>query len=817
MMRVDLTEERGLPPSIESEPVASSRLVTFVGAASVMLWITAAPYSASAQPIEDAPLLEDVGGGDAVETPTETVGSGESKASADSNSVLVAEFGLEERNVVLSAAKTKTTIQEAPAIVSVITAEDIRSRGYRTINDVLQTVPGFEGDRWDNNGWTEESFARGTPRGLLVLLNGVNIIDPIRNTVSLDRKIPLEVVERIEVVSGPGGVLWGSNALLGVVNIITRDGSSFEGYEVIVGGGTGVGEREAGKVAASWGAKFFDDRVKVFSHLSFFTTRSADLTVDMQKVVGALPEPTNDSLTLYVPTERAAGDPASREYFFNFIGTASLGDLRLEWMVPFEQDYRQIGTGGAVLTEDLRADKTQPKFDLETGASDAIRLGAIHYQSRFLEDTFGVNAKAFFMKPDLKESPFGAFPASDVSTRVARGVATRFVDLGVYRTGLNLDMDLSLPYDNGLTFGGEVFREWTDGIKTTNPINAAQAAQLMTEPERGEVVYEDGQPFFREFAMFPAARTIGAVYIRDEFKANRDLAFSGGVRGQFSDTYDAALLLSVATVWNVVDDTYIKLNYAEGFRPPNWLATDVNGEAISGINYQPNPDLTVETSRAGEIEVNTVLFKGGKLVKRLYLRADYALTQLDAIIVQQGGIYTNSGQRLTNSVEVFGRLELKGGHEAWLGYYFVDADDAATGKLRQIANNVVNVGAKGMILENRWEVSTLLTWIGPREDRNRFVDPTRDPFFVDCPTAGARSCIPVNPTDVFYEFIDPVWLLRVGTRVLDLYDTFTLSAFGYNVLNKGYFEPNLFDDDRILTRPQAKPGWSFFVQGEARF
>src|SRR5690606_19844576 len=119
----------------------------------------------------------------------------------------------------------------------------------------------------DSNGWTEESFARGTPRGLLILVNGVNIVDPIRNAVSLDRKLPLEAIERIEVVSGPGGVLWGSNALLGVVNIITRTADSLDGFEIVTGGGTGSGEQEAAKVAASYGGKFFDDALQVFGHL----------------------------------------------------------------------------------------------------------------------------------------------------------------------------------------------------------------------------------------------------------------------------------------------------------------------------------------------------------------------------------------------------------------------------------------------------------------------------------------------------------------------------------------------------------------------
>ena len=131
----------------------------------------------------------------------------------DPGGVMLEEFEVDARTVVLSAARTRTTIQEAPGIITVITAEEIRARGHRTINDVLRTVPGFEGSRMDSNGWFEEGFARGQARTLLVLVNGVNITEPIRNGVTLDRKIPIDAVKRIEITSGPGGVLWGSNAL----------------------------------------------------------------------------------------------------------------------------------------------------------------------------------------------------------------------------------------------------------------------------------------------------------------------------------------------------------------------------------------------------------------------------------------------------------------------------------------------------------------------------------------------------------------------------------------------------------------------------
>ena len=66
--------------------------------------------------------------------------------------------GPDDEDLVLAARKSRTTVQEAPSIIYVVTKEQIAERGYRSINDVLRTVPGFEGDRWEGNGWERTSF-----------------------------------------------------------------------------------------------------------------------------------------------------------------------------------------------------------------------------------------------------------------------------------------------------------------------------------------------------------------------------------------------------------------------------------------------------------------------------------------------------------------------------------------------------------------------------------------------------------------------------------------------------------------------------------
>ena len=779
--------------------------VAFCGSLSLALCCAAA----LAQPLEDAPLLDDTS--DDISTV-----EADKTSKRSTGNLLIAEFGLEERNVVLSAAKTRTTIQEAPAIVSVITAAEIRSRGYRTLNDLLQTIPGFEGNRWDSNGWTEESFARGQPRGLLILLNGVNIVDPIRNTLSLDRKIPMEAIKRIEIVSGPGGVLWGSNALLGIVNVITKDSNDLDGFEAIIGGGSGPGELEAAKIGLSFGGEFFENRLKVYSHASFFSSRGAELRADNQKVVGVLPTPSPDGTSIFLSGSTLT-EP-SREFFINWIGQVGFEQFTLEWMLPWEQDSRQLATGGAVLTADYRdsASLNDFAFNVESKSSDSARVLALRFQDRFANDNFGLSAKIFGVSWELKETPFGAFAPSSLSPRTAAGVFSDLESRGVLRYGLNLDMDLVLPGNNNLTFGGELLRDQLDGVESRSPIDQSLLASLTPEQQRNvsfEGSADNPIPLFKEFIVNPAERNIGAFYLRNELKASADLALSAGARLQISDSYDPTVLLSAAMVLNVANDTFMKLNLTEGFRPPNFQSTATNNDSINTIRFKANPDLEIERSRAGEIEINSVLLKSGRLINRLYVRADFALTLLDDVIIIDRGEFQNSGTRLIHSTEFLGRLELRGKHELWAGHQFVQVEDSETGMLRNIANHTIHAGAKAMIIPETWELSSILTWIGPREDRNRAIDPEREPFAV----FDGNPYLPIYPTDVTIDRMDPVWLLRFGTRVIELYDTFTLSAFGYNVLNQSWADPDLFFDDRIMTRPFPKPRWSVFTQVEASF
>ena len=147
----------------------------------------------------------------------------------------LSELSLEElaQVEIISVSRRAEPVAQAAASVFVITAEDIRRSGAPSLPEVLRLAPNLQVQRM--NAGEYAITARGfngfeTSNKLLVLLDGRSVYSPLHSGVFWDsRNLMLEDIERIEVISGPGGTLWGANAVNGVINIITRSAQATQG------------------------------------------------------------------------------------------------------------------------------------------------------------------------------------------------------------------------------------------------------------------------------------------------------------------------------------------------------------------------------------------------------------------------------------------------------------------------------------------------------------------------------------------------------------------------------------------------------------
>src|SRR5579862_1095663 len=154
----------------------------------------------------------------------------------------LAQLSLEELgNIkVTSVSKEPEAIRRTAAAIYVITHDDIRRSGATTIPEVLRLAPGVEVARIDSDHWSVaiRGFGSQFSKYVLVLIDGRSVYTPLYAGVYWDvQTVPLEDVDRIEVIRGPGGTIWGPNAVNGVINIITKNTKDTHGARVSVGGG----------------------------------------------------------------------------------------------------------------------------------------------------------------------------------------------------------------------------------------------------------------------------------------------------------------------------------------------------------------------------------------------------------------------------------------------------------------------------------------------------------------------------------------------------------------------------------------------------
>jgi len=155
---------------------------------------------------------------------------------------------------VTSVSRAPERILDAPASVTVITNEDIRRSGASSIPEALRLAPNLNVAQKNSHDWaiSARGFNTDLANKMLVMIDGRTVYSPLFSGVFWDRQdYLLEDIERIEVISGPGGMLWGVNAVNGVINIITKSSSDTQGtyFE------TGIGDELKNSTGFRYGGK----------------------------------------------------------------------------------------------------------------------------------------------------------------------------------------------------------------------------------------------------------------------------------------------------------------------------------------------------------------------------------------------------------------------------------------------------------------------------------------------------------------------------------------------------------------------------------
>jgi iron complex outermembrane receptor protein len=178
---------------------------------------------------------------------------------------------------VTSVARHPEKLLQAPAAIQVITQDDIRRSGATSIAEALRLADNLEVAQKNSHDWAISARGFNTALGnkLLVMIDGRTVYTPLYSGVFWDvQDYLLEDIDRIEVISGPGGTLWGANAVNGVINIITKSAADTKGAYAEAGGGNQLegfgGARYGGELGPNADfrvyGKYFDRGDEVFAN-----------------------------------------------------------------------------------------------------------------------------------------------------------------------------------------------------------------------------------------------------------------------------------------------------------------------------------------------------------------------------------------------------------------------------------------------------------------------------------------------------------------------------------------------------------------------
>ena len=534
------------------------------------------------------------------------------------------ELSLEElmEMPIYAASKYKQKMSEAPASVTIITSDEIKNYGYRTLADILRSVSGFY-TTYDRGYHYLGVRGFGRPGDyntrLLLLINGhrtnENIFDC--SLIGTEFLLDVDLIERVEIVRGPSSSLYGTSAFFAVVNVITKRGQDFGGLEI----SAEAGSFDAYKGRFSYGRKFENGLETFFS--------------------GSLYD--NGGQRLYF---KEFDDPE-----MNYGSTSKDADED-----QFQNAFLNVLYGGWA----LQAGYLSREKHLPTAA-----WGTVFNDPR----TKLVDEQTFV---DLKyESYLGKH--LDVMARVSYNVYGYYGDYAYDYADEGDPPDLVVNKDES---DGQW---WLSEVKlTTESINRNKitfGTEYRFNVRQDQKNYDEGAEDDR-YLDDRRDSSIWALYAQDEIRIHDRILLNAGVRYDHYDTFGGEANPRLALICQPFDETTVKLLYGEAFRAPNAFELYYNDDDET---QKANPDLEPEEITTYEVVVNQ------KLNKYLYAMVSAYHYQIDDLISAQTDpedsliVYENADEIEANGMEFALTGKLGGRIEGRMSYSFSEAKESKTG------------------------------------------------------------------------------------------------------------------------------------------
>jgi outer membrane receptor for ferrienterochelin and colicins len=562
---------------------------------------------------------------------------------------------------VFAASRHEQSASEAPASVTIVTSEQIRRYGWRTLLDVLRSVRGFHASS-DRN--YDSLGVRGMLRmgdynsRILVLLNGHRINDMIYGQNGIGREFPVDVdlIDRMEVVRGPTSSLYGSNAFFAVLNVITRNGGAMKGVEL-------SGEAasfDTYKGRATLGSRLPGGANYLLSGTGY-KSRGQDLFFP------EFDDPaTNNGIAAGIDGERQAGA----------FGSVSFGDFDVHG--AYNSRVKEVPTAsyGTIFND--------PRFKTW---DDRAWLD-LSWRREFADRT-EATARAYY---DYYQY-HGNYPFSGVDDTVDPPIDFSYINKDGARThwyGAELLLARPIGDSQRITIGGEYRNAFRMDQWNYNENPYLQAL----DDRRAEQVY--------------------ALFLQDEIALGSGVTVNGGLRFDHYSTFGGTTNPRLAILWNPRSGTTLKFLYGRAFRAPNAYETYYDDGGLSQVG---NPALRPESIRTNEAVIEQTVGETVRFtVTGFQNRINNLISQesFDPADPNSLSIYRNMGSTWVTG----GEAEIEGkwsGFEGKVSYTYQDSKNRSTGEwLTNSPRHLVKGQFSTTFRDNRIVPALDLRYAGPR-------------------------------------------------------------------------------------------------------
>lgn len=430
---------------------------------------------------------------------------------------------------VYGASKHEQSITDAPSSVTIVTREDIQVYGYRTLADILRSVRDFYVTDDRNYGYIG---VRGVNRPgdfggrILILVDGLRLNDPIYDSAGVLTDFPVDVdlIERVEVIRGPGSALYGNNAFFAVINVITRTGGDVNGIEA----SGEIGTFDTHKVRLSYG-KVFKNGLSLLLTGTLFETAGNDRLYFKE-----FDQPENN---------RGIAEGRDADSFASAGLTLSYKDF------TFQSGY--VSRRKDVPTASYSTIFNDPRF-YTLDQRSFTRLTYAHDFEHDLSVRANVHWNSYYYKGDY---PYAADEADPRHATINRDI------LDAQWWGAELQVSKQVFKTHHLTLGAE----YQDN------------AEL-------RLANYDVSPRFDNLNLQTSTSTIG-MYLQDEWAITSKLSLNAGLRYDWFETFGSTFNPRGALIWHPWEKTTLKLLYGQAYRAPNTYEAFY---ATSGFRVNPD-------------------------------------------------------------------------------------------------------------------------------------------------------------------------------------------------------------------------------------